>query len=151
TAASPARTFFRGCRRKKVRTDPARGSLASVTDPLQQNIALSLHRMPPLPAPNPERGCGGRGPKASNELFVSQSIDGIELRRFAGGIKTEENAHGRAADERKNDRLGRNQSRPILDGSDQPRAADAHSNAQQAADGAQGHGFDKKLQENVAA
>src|SRR5438309_6511701 len=92
-----------------------------------------------------------RATHLTNGLFVSQSIDGIELRRFAGGIKAKENAHGGAADERKNDRLGRNQSRPILDGSDQPRAANAHSNAQQAADGAQGYGFDKKLQENVAA
>src|SRR6516225_3543235 len=87
----------------------------------------------------------------NNLLLVAQRVDGIELRRFAGRIKTKEDSNCRAHEERAHDPLGGHQSGPTGFGGDQLRDAKTRRNAKNPADRTERDGFNQKLKEDIAS
>src|SRR5206468_2363253 len=86
---------------------------------------------------------------AQNSL-IPQRLDGVELRSFARGVEAEENSHRGAENKGIEDPLRRNHGGPVLYCGQKFSPANPQADAEQAAAGAQRHGLDQELQQDVA-
>src|SRR6185312_16926766 len=84
-------------------------------------------------------------------LFITESLDGINTRRFARGINTEDHPHPHRYSEGDDDGPGADDGRPVGGGGNGPTEDVAEHDAQRAAGDGDEHRFRQKLAEDVAA